>query len=214
MAVARPSALGAAVAGGLTPTAISLEPTRATVEPVAGGMDGGRRVAVKAESGYHGGQLDGGGHRRLQVCLVSDISVNTTAYPQIMTEIACGKNVKGNDRGNAAGRGARLRYSRANEAGGDAGLARSSHMARGGRRQIGRQAPVARVSLVAGFVGRRRWIARCPAGCRATRRQRAAPGRRTPRSRGSRPRPAGRAERGKAIDRRGRARQRASWGRQ
>jgi hypothetical protein len=68
------------------------------------------------------------------------------------------------------------------------------------------------VSVVAASISRRRCIARCPAGCRATRRQRAAPGRRTPRPRGSRPRPAGRAERGKAIDRRGRARQRASPG--
>jgi len=46
------------------------------------------------------------------------------------------------------------------------------------------------------------------------RRHRTAPGRRAPCSRGSRLRLAGRAERGKAIGRRGRARQRASWGRQ
>jgi hypothetical protein len=43
---------------------ISLEATRVTVEPAAGGIDGGRRVAAVAESGCHGGQLDGGGHRR------------------------------------------------------------------------------------------------------------------------------------------------------
>ena len=35
-----------------------------TVEPAAGGIDGGRRVAAAAESGCHGGQLDCGGHRR------------------------------------------------------------------------------------------------------------------------------------------------------
>jgi len=74
---ARPSALGAAVAGA-PPTAIRLEAARATVEPVAGGMEvGGSPSRLKAGTMAVSSTVEGTDGCKFGYCLIH--YVNTMA---------------------------------------------------------------------------------------------------------------------------------------
>jgi len=88
-----------------------------------------RLAAVAAESGCQGGQLGGGGHRRTQVWLLSDTFRKYNGLAANHDGGGCGKNVRGNDRGNAAGPCRSPALQPGERSRGDAGLARSSHMA-------------------------------------------------------------------------------------